>query len=118
MKTCEVIKALMEKPDLNFKNLRFGGIVGYKENGALSWLRNTDKNGEAFTIHFISGDGLSGNWNDDWELVSVPVDFMTAINSEKKIRPDDYPGFCTIKYWFDHDFITRNRVNGKWYIES
>ena len=121
MKTWEMIKALTENQELTFKNIRFGGIVGYIESGVLSWLRNTNKDGEAFTIHFVRGDSLNGNWNDDWELMCEPVDFMTAINSGERIRsefwkPGEHIGTDIPRdEWFR---ISADEINGKWYIKN
>ena len=65
------------------------------------------------------GGGFCGNikFDSDWKLVKEAVDFMTAINSDKRIRPEEYPGFCTVNYWFQHGFVTLESVKGKWYIE-
>jgi len=125
MKTWEIIKELMENPKLTFKNLRFGGIVGYKEDGALAW-RGTEKNGEAFTIHCLPGGCIRGNWNDDWELVNQPVDFMTAVNSGKLFKPESWIYSVDDKFRNLYDnlemFSGRQVVqveilNGKWFVE-
>ena len=118
MKNWEMVKELMENPKLTFKNLRFGGIVGYREDGALAWIGGTEKNGEAFTIHWLPRGCVCGNWNDEWELVRESVDFMTAVNSDKRISSEDgviilcYPGALVRNGW-----LTISQINGKWIIE-
>lgn len=115
MKTWEMIKKLSENPKLTFRNQRFGGVVGYMENGALSWIKNAQRIGEEFTIHCLDQKTAHGNWDDDWELEREPVDFMTAVNSGKRIRPIDHTvdGFLHMDEWaFDLEMI-----NGKWFIE-
>jgi len=54
--------------------------------------------------------------NEDWELVREQVDFMTAINSDKKIKGERYREFHNAIYYFDH-YLTLEDINGKWEIE-
>ena len=118
MKTWEVIKALMESPSLTFKNLRFGGVIGYNAQGVLAWIKNSDNVGKAFTIHY-SPDNIttSGNWNDDWELLRQPVDFLVATKSGKDIRPEGYGGaYYSLAYWLNGR-LDASMICGKWYIE-
>lgn len=61
--------------------------------------------------------GFTGNLQsqNEWELVRQPVDFMTAANSEKRIRPINNAvyGFMYLDEWtFDLE-----GVNGKWLVE-
>lgn len=54
--------------------------------------------------------------NEQWELIPQAVDFMTAANSDRKIRPEDDPfaGFHKLDCWS----MTKERINGKWFIEE
>jgi len=101
MKNWEVIKALYENPRLQFKNKRFGGVLGYDENGHLAWLSGVPKVGEIFTIHYNPGHPFAtGNYDDDWELVPQPVPFLEAVKaySEGKTVECKSKGFGTRVY--------------------
>jgi len=116
MKNWEVIKAIAENPKLTFKNLRFGGVLGYLGDGTLGWIGGTNNIGKDFTIHYRPDEEEHrGNWDDDWEIAREPVDFMSAANSGHKITPESCSkvGFQDLTFWT----MTVERVNGKWLIE-
>ena len=134
MKTWEMIKLLTENHNLNFKNVRCGGIVGYNEKGSLSWNRDIGENEKMFTIHCVKGNAeANGNWNDDWELIAQEVTWQEAIqawlnNKSIRIEVADKEGNGKSLYYqkwtnrlgcmgvtegFNKDLFVR----GKWYIE-
>lgn len=119
MKINEVFEGLIENGD---------NVYEMEKNGQRYVLRRTEYGYFYLDIYNSLGclanpekgdGGFNGNLlpGDEWNLVRKPVDFMTAINSDKRIRPEDYPEFCSIHYWFKRGFITKKSVNGKWFIE-
>jgi hypothetical protein len=135
MKIWEVVKALTVNPEAQFKNQRFGGIIGYNEFGSLAWISGTKRDGEAFTLSCIQNvpEWCQGNWDDDWELVQEPVDFMTAVKAyaegktircEYNNRTLNFSDDC--KHWDGFRFApnelgyigTESILHGKWYIEE
>ena len=76
----------------------------------------------------FSSDGclynLKGNYprkitaDEEWELVRKPVDFMTAVNSGKRIQSNRCLGFHPISWYLEgKGRPTLEEVNGKWLIE-
>ena len=68
----------------------------------------------------LAGGGFSGNimTTDEWELMRQPVDFMTAINSGKNIKPDNISSdFREARHWLTVTILSIGMVNGKWLIE-
>jgi len=67
----------------------------------------------AYTVYVFDRNGE----DVEWEIVRKSVDFMTAANSGKRIRPDDEPakihGFNELGYWS----LNIDRINGKWLVE-
>lgn len=55
--------------------------------------------------------------NEEWDLVQEPVDFMTAINSGKRIRPEGHTLFYAAEEWCSKG-LNHALINGKWYIAS
>jgi len=104
MKTGEMYTHVLNNPEarfhrLNMNNASYGFVNGtlvYGENKIATEIPRPD---------------------EDWELVPQPVDFLTAVNSGKKIRPDDEPakihGFNELGYWS----LNIDRINGKWLVE-
>lgn len=110
MKSWEVVKALSENPKRKFI---CKGVVAENISGDL----------------VLSKEGVEFGFcvNDEWEEIKEPVDFMTAINSGKRIKPAGSTGnFMTIKslsgymlgskYKSEEDRI--ELINGKWIIEE
>lgn len=72
----------------------------------------------------VGSGGFNGNImaTFDWQLLRKPVDFMTAINSRKRIMFEEWLNFYEIDKAFEilaeasHD-SARRMVNGKWFIE-
>lgn len=64
------------------------------------------------------------NLDDKFEIVQKPVTFMEAVNSGKRIRPDDkdFPDYDYIYDWVKHVFPLMTTetylelLNGTWYI--
>ncbi|CDV96384.1 Hypothetical protein DPCES_5386 [Desulfitobacterium hafniense] len=90
MKTPEMIKALAENPELMFEHKKgdWKRVVRISNNGY--FYLDIYKNDELIPDS-LGGGGFNGNVNAEyeWELVRVPVDFMTAIKAYaegKKIR--------------------------------
>jgi len=53
--------------------------------------------------------------NEDWELIREYVDFMTAINSGKRIKGERFANFHEIDYYVH--CLELGDINGKWEIE-
>ena len=117
MKTWEVFKLILENPSkpcmpnhLNFKRLSNGRIYQVGLSNGKQWLFREDENEDReVVIVYVE---------EDWELVREPVDFMTAVNSDKRISSEDgviilcYPGALVRNGW-----LTIGQINGKWLIE-
>lgn len=121
MKNWEVIKALYYNPKLQFKNLRFGGVLGHLPDGAFGWVESPGRHkGEAFSIHYTS-DNACGNWNDDWEQLPQEVTWQEALESWIKgvdvIR--ELEGTTCIFSECNSFTVSRNElIRGKWYIKE
>ena len=64
-----------------------------------------------------SRGAISIRIDEDWELVREPVDFMTAINSGKSIRPEGHDDWNSPNSWLAQRSMKLEWVNGKWLIE-
>lgn len=98
------------------------------ENVNKKWCR---KNGFK-KYHFSSGilkdetdDNAIISTYDDWYLVQEPVDFITAVQSGKRMRPDDINNFKynELDWWLmtlDNckQTIAKELIAGKWFIEE
>lgn len=119
MKTWEMVKALTENPKASFVPSQERENPVSLIDGVLCWTKKETpfqlnvrpKN----PIGSITPSGTLENY--DWELVRETVDFMTAINSRKRVRPKgsyfDKYGF---RSWIEWD-LSLDIINGKWYIE-
>ena len=115
METWEMIKEWYEsdmKKEFRCLNPCHGQIekVVKNCNGQLCW------NGSIHTPFLISDD------KHNWELVPEPVDFMTAINSEKNIRYENWVRYYRLGSAFEimvgkSPVILREMLNGKWFVE-
>jgi len=116
MKTWGMIKDLTENRDNKFKctngciiDPRRDFIIGRDKEGYIRFFEHGEFRDAFFDIH--------NKFDWDWELVRQPVDFLTAVNSGKEIRPDDVPaiihGFNELGYWA----LTIDRINGLWLVE-
>ena len=83
-----------------------------------------------FTAHFNEAGKLIDKHGDlvfprcdmNWELVPESVDFMTAINSEKNIRYENWTKYyklsSALEIMATKGFvISREMLNGKWFVE-
>ena len=119
MKTWEMLRELSENPLLKFKD-NSGSTVGISDKtGRVDWL-NGDKE-EVFVI-YSHAPGNVDNLHLNWELVPEPVDFMTAINSEKNIRYENWVRYYRLGSAFEvmvgkSPVILREMLNGKWFVE-
>ena len=93
------------------------------ENMNKNYRRNSDGRlcfiGEDGTLYTDGGNYPGGlNVNDDWELAREPVDFMTAINSGKRIKPNSISSdFMSVSYWLNTTALPLEIINRKWLIE-
>jgi len=110
MRTWETIKELTENPNKVFER------VSDKKR----FTTSTKVNGGQVVAHYVSDLHTSFDCitlTDEWELVGESVDFMTAINSGKRIKP------CTIAaknhgfHCWDYWELSLDIINGKWLIE-
>lgn len=118
MKTWEMIKELGENPEKEFKR-EDGLVVSTSIDDTLMW--------ESGYTHL--------NIHDEWEEVKEPVNFMTAVESGKRIKVehklaselsiDDLITFSsldclvfTLGDIFNTSQVAEIILNGKWYIED
>lgn len=126
MKTWEMLKIISENKG---KELQFK-LVSDHLNGA-SENEKTIIVGSFGTIKYASGQlftvfhNVIHEW--EWEKVKQSVDFITAITSERRIKPAygnyeyDFIEFWLFRMSKENSFFARNRkemVQGKWYIED
>lgn len=102
LKTWEVFKIALGNPNAKFKRVKDNTIVLVDKDGQLKAEGNT------YSYPLPKA-------NDDWELVREEVDFMTAVNSGKKIHPvcHTIDGFLKFNQWD----LNLEMINGKWIIE-
>lgn len=64
--------------------------------------------------------------NEEWELVRQPVDFMTAVNSGKRFRPESWVWstddnfrnlYDNLNAFSGRQIVQVQILNGKWFIE-
>jgi len=109
IKTWEMIKALTENPSLEARTNNSTG--GYKTvkvaDNRICW------NGDTYLPFYI----VLKEEGHDWEIVTKSVDFMTAINSGKKIR-----SYVDKRYhdadWYLDCTLSVKIINRKWFIEG
>lgn len=93
-----------------FRRISDGLIIEADEDGNLIWESGYRKL----------------NVNDEFILAKQPVTFMEAVNSRKRIRPDDedFPDYDYINDWVKHVFLTMTNntflelINGTWFVED
>lgn len=113
-KTWELIKAWQEGERGKF--VRSDGIeyilkdIGLKRifSNEIAWMAN-------------SKNVIASFLNATWTKVQEPVDFMTAINSDKRIKPFQYSEYQKPNIWLKNIGYYDNYIeiiNGKWLIEE
>jgi hypothetical protein len=120
LKINEAFEGLLKNKDSVYQSKK----GGYRSELSLCksgffYLKVYNKLGEEIDSS-LGGGGFNGNIEagNEWELVSQPVDFMTAVNSDKRISSEDgviilcYPGALVRNGW-----LTISQINGKWLIE-
>lgn len=109
MKIEEMINALRENNSLKFIGDNSEKVVFAKPEPFCIGYKS------GYTGAFVLLDMCQNDLLADWELVREPVDFITAVNSGKDIKPIEkgISAFEPFSYWQ----ITLERINGKWYIE-
>ena len=102
MKTWEVFKP--ENFQRKFRRLIYDEVCRFDSVGVL-----------------LGGNGFAAEGiqiNEDWELVPLEVDFMTAINGKQDIKPYGISSdFRPVNYWLHVHALSLEMVNGKWLIE-
>lgn len=118
MKLSEVIAKLEENPKQKFVPTQEpDNYIYIGEGGLLKW-----KDGQVFTIN-LNTEGYSGTLEKyEWKLVPEPVDFITAINSGKHIRPVNLTNwnYREPKDWLNIVHADSNwleYINGFWEVE-
>ena len=109
MKTWEVYKIALENPKAKFRRLSHDYISFIGDEGKLQIVDNPCSYPVA-------------NVDEDWELVREPVDFMTAVNSGKRIKHKEWISFHPIDEALEivscKDIrVTVQILNENWYIE-
>lgn len=109
-KTWELIKAWQEGERGEFK-----AVNSNTQNVLLGAVEITLLNSQAsYFISLIDKKVL-------WEKVQKPVDFMTALNSGKRIKPVEYPEYlCACEHLKNISYYNNYKevLNGKWLIEE
>jgi YHS domain-containing protein len=110
--TDELIKAWIEGERGKFESDNNISPVELKDDGIFFAHGNHSR-------YFIS----RGDANVLWTKVQEPVDFMTAINSGKRIKAESYTYYYSTEEWLKElKLITFNialkLINGKWLIED
>lgn len=116
MKTWQMIKALTENPNYIFRNAHNSVMIS-KISKRIVWVPDSDNEEESPFIIYSSAPGGVDNLHIEWDLVQEPVDFMTAINSGKRIRPEGHTLFYAAEEWCSKG-LNHALINGKWYIAS
>jgi len=101
-----MIKALTENPGLKAKS----------DNITVQVVND----GMRYCDCAIAGESVelnSGILTYDWEIVTKPVDFMTAINSGKNIRAHRHKNFHSVDWYIDYQ-LNLGEFNGDWFIEG
>ena len=122
MKINEVFEKLIENPKDTYEVIRKDNYrKELSANDGYFIFKRYNTNGE-----LINSDSLAGGFNnnikvnDDWQLVRQSVDFMTAINSNQKVKPRNLYhelGFLAPARWLREISLTLEAINGKWEIE-
>lgn len=105
MKTGEIFTMELTNPGAKFKSIgqQFGDHVAHFN--AVGKLVDED------------GELVFPTYDMDWELIRKPVDFMTAVNSGKRIKPNvgiwDY---ASPDLWV-RNLLELHLINGKWLIK-
>ena len=121
MKTWEMIKELTEDKSLRFVDRNgYVAFIRGKDNdsGILELLRPDSSSMQASgNLRLVDCVGGCSFKADEWELVRQEVDFMTAVNSGKRIRPNaDAWDYMSPDLWIRH-LLKLHLINGKWLIE-
>ena len=112
MKTWEMIKALTENPNLKFVCEKQPNNPVSIIDGILCW-----SSGSPMGLNFESFAKVGTIDRYEWELAREPVDFMTAVNGTKRIKPIGRDVWDTPGEWLRNRVMTLEWVNGKWLIE-
>ena len=112
--TSEMIKGLSENPEVKYESDDF---IAFTECGILKLSSKKDGRswGAEGNLRII---GYGKSKSDEWRLVRQSVDFMEAINSGKKIKPEGNEVFVSIRSYLKEFVLNVNLINGKWYIED
>jgi len=116
MKTGEMITSLTDNRDAKFKcangcivNPNRDFIIGCDKDGYIKFFEHGEFRDAYFDIH------KKLDW--EWELIRNQVEFMTAVNSGKRIRPVGQLDFIDVETVLGSFYLTIPLVNGKWEIE-
>ena len=113
METWEMIKALSENQNAKFKN-GINSIVKISDKTkTVVWV---DEDGDESPFIIYSNAPVVDNLHIEWELVRQEVDFMTAVNSGKRIKSYLREEFHPVN-WYLKGYFSIEEVNGKWLIE-
>ena len=121
MNTLEMMAALHKNPKLKFEHKKGDRkrVMRISNNGY--FYLDIYKNDELIPDS-LGGGGFNGNVNAEyeWELVREPVDFMTAINSGKRIRSEYWPEDQSVPMMVKGVSlqVCKLEINGKWFIED
>jgi hypothetical protein len=121
--TFEMIKKGIENPALEFETTT---INGRKHTAKAKRFDGVPYN--PYAMHWIDEDTplIINNVTIDykWTLVKKPVDFMTAINSDRKIKYETWCSYYKLSDTLELLKSTGNSsdivrlINGKWYVED
>ena len=123
MKTWEMVKALGENQNAKFKNDLDGIVKISDKTKTVVWV---DEYGDESPFIIYSNSPVVDNLHIEWELVREPVDFMTAVNSGKRFKPESWLCGTDDKFrnlygnlgmFHGRGMGQMKILNGKWLVE-
>lgn len=120
-KTWEMIKELTENPSKRFRDGLGDIVTTSKKTQRIVWEISEDIPRESDFIMFNYAKNYD-NLHIEWEEVPESVDFMTAVNSGKQIKHEEWEHYYELSVVLDLLIGTGNtniadKINGKWLIK-
>lgn len=119
-KIWEVQESLNKNPKLKFKTkVKNGNAIAKCYDGCINFVHDGE---DHYSLDYYTNE--LNDLNKEWTLVLKSVDFMIAINSKKKIKPENFLGdyleidqLMEVFYGLDEDKVLEY-INGNWFIKE